>query len=182
FYRAVNLLYRQSAEGKQPGWVAQWLDRGKPADLLALQRSQTFKNEVPRVIRPDVLLTDSGLSIIELDSIPGGIGLTAWLNQTYALISPKSKVQSPKSGDQQSPKSKVQSPKPDHQRGSGDSNPSSILNPLSSPGVIRGPSGMLHGFAEIFGDAPAVHVVVSEEAATYRPEMAWLCEQLGKAR
>ena len=96
FYRAVNLLYRQSAEGKQPGWVAQWLDRGKPPDLLALQRSQTFKNEVPRVIRPDVLLTDSGLSIIELDSIPGGIGLTAWLNQTYALISPKSKVQSPK--------------------------------------------------------------------------------------
>lgn len=41
---------------------------------------------------------------------------------------------------------------------------------------------MLEGFAGIFGDAPAVHVVVSEEAATYRPEMAWLCEQLGKAR
>src|SRR5262245_6159099 len=39
FYRAVNLLYRQSAEGKQPGWVASWLDRGKPADLIEWQRS-----------------------------------------------------------------------------------------------------------------------------------------------
>ena len=24
FYRAVNLLYRKSAEGKQPEWVARW--------------------------------------------------------------------------------------------------------------------------------------------------------------
>ena len=32
FYRAVNLLYRKSVEGKQPEWVARWLDQGKPAD------------------------------------------------------------------------------------------------------------------------------------------------------
>src|SRR5690349_7752187 len=30
FYRAVNLLYRKSLEGKQPEWVARWLDIGKP--------------------------------------------------------------------------------------------------------------------------------------------------------
>jgi len=30
------------------------------------------------------LLTESGFSITELDSVPGGIGLTAWLNQTYS--------------------------------------------------------------------------------------------------
>src|SRR6266540_3780972 len=63
FYRAVNLLYRQSAAGQQPAWVAPLLDQGKPAELIALQRSPAFKNDVPRVIRPDVLLTDSGLSI-----------------------------------------------------------------------------------------------------------------------
>jgi hypothetical protein len=28
FYRAVNLLYRRSVEGKQPVWVARWLDLG----------------------------------------------------------------------------------------------------------------------------------------------------------
>src|SRR5665811_152931 len=39
FYRAVNLLYRKSAEGKQPEWIARWLDQGKPAELIALQRS-----------------------------------------------------------------------------------------------------------------------------------------------
>ena len=39
FYRAVNLLYRQSVAGKQPAWVAALLDQGKPADLVELQRA-----------------------------------------------------------------------------------------------------------------------------------------------
>src|SRR5690242_5494956 len=84
FYRAVNLLYRKSAEGKQPEWVARWLDLGKPADLVARQRAPAFRNEVPRVIRPDLLMTEQGLSVTELDSVPGGIGLTAWLNEVYS--------------------------------------------------------------------------------------------------
>src|SRR5450755_2187328 len=84
FYRAVNLLYRKSAEGKQPEWVARWLDLGKPRELIELQRSAAFKNDVPRVIRPDILLTENGFAITELDSVPGGIGLTGWLNQTYS--------------------------------------------------------------------------------------------------
>src|SRR5580698_911754 len=86
FYRAVNLLYRKSAEGKQPEWVACWLDLGKPRELIELQRSAAFKNEIPRVIRPDILLTENGVSITELDSVPGGIGLTAWLNKTYSQL------------------------------------------------------------------------------------------------
>jgi hypothetical protein len=137
FYRAVNLLYRQSVAGKQASWVADWLDRGKPQHLIDLQRDEAFKNEVPRVIRPDVLLTDSGLSIIELDSVPGGIGLTAWLNQTYGS--------------------------------------------LEFP-VLGGSDGIHRGFASIFGKAPAVHIVISEEAATYRPEMEWLAGQLNADR
>src|SRR5271156_6232201 len=86
FYRATNLLYRKSVEGKQPEWVARWLDLGKPRELVELQRSAAFKNDVPRVIRPDILLTENGFSITELDSVPGGIGLTAWLNQTYSQL------------------------------------------------------------------------------------------------
>src|SRR5215471_3942462 len=86
FYRAVNLLYRKSLEGKQPEWVARWLDLGKPGELLAMQRAPAFKNDLPRVIRPDLLLTEHGLSVTELDSVPGGIGFTAWLNQTYSNL------------------------------------------------------------------------------------------------
>jgi hypothetical protein len=71
--------------------------------------------------------------------VPGGIGLTAWLNQTYA----KSEVRSPKSE------------------------------------IVGGTDGMLRGFESIFGDSKQVHIVVSEEAATYRPEMAWIANQLG---
>ena len=142
FYRAVNLLHRKSSEGKQPAWIAELLNQGKPRELLELQRSPAFKSDVPRVIRPDILLTEGGFSITELDSVPGGIGLTAWLNQTYSTI-----------GGQNSEVS-----------------------------VIGGTDGMLNGFAGIFGEAPRVHIVVSDEAATYRPEMEWLAERLGSSR
>jgi hypothetical protein len=138
FYRAVNLLYRKSAEGKQPEWIANWLDLGKPTDLIALQRSPAFKNDVPRVIRPDLLLTEHGISVTELDSVPGGIGLTAWLNQTYSRI-----------------------------------------GRTSEGGVLGGAEGMVRDFESIFGDSARVHITVSEEAATYRPEMQWLAAQLG---
>lgn len=137
FYRAVNLLYRKSVEGKQPTWVADWLDRGKPTDLIELQRARAFKNELPRVIRPDLLLTDNGFSVTELDSVPGGIGLTAWLNQTYAA---------------------------------------------AGADVLGGASGMIDGFSGVFGDAQNVQVVVSEESATYRPEMEWIAEQISSRK
>ncbi len=139
FYRAVNLLYRKSVEGKQPEWIARWLDQGKPAWLVELQRHPALKNELPRVIRPDILLTEDGFAITELDSVPGGIGLTAWLGGVY------SEVRSQESG------------------------------------VIGGAEGMLKGFASIFGDAQRVHIVVSEESASYRPEMKWLANQLNAA-
>jgi len=84
FYRAVDLLYRRSVEGKMPGWVAGVLDQGKPSELIAWQRHPGFRNEIPRVIRPDVLLTEDGFVLSELDSVPGGMGLTQWLNATYA--------------------------------------------------------------------------------------------------
>ena len=84
FYRAADLLYRQSIAGKQPPWVSDWLDQGKPQSLLDWQRHAGFKNSLPRVLRPDILLTENGWHITELDSIPGGIGLTGWLNETYA--------------------------------------------------------------------------------------------------
>lgn len=84
FVRACDLLYRQSMKGRQPAWVADLLDAGKPSGLVAFQREHPAAGDVPRVIRPDVILTDDGYTIAELDSVPGGIGLTAWLAKTYA--------------------------------------------------------------------------------------------------
>ena len=86
FQRACNLLYRLSVNGKQPTWVAEYLDRGKPPELIALSRERIFRDEIPRVIRPDIIPTENGFTIAELDSVPGGIGLTAWFNQTYAAL------------------------------------------------------------------------------------------------
>ncbi|HUA37090.1 MAG TPA: hypothetical protein VMA35_01680 [Candidatus Sulfopaludibacter sp.] len=144
FYRAVNLLYRRSVEGRQPAWIAELLDRGKPPGLIELQRSPAFKNDVPRVIRPDILLTENGCRITELDSVPGGIGLTAWLNATYVAV--------------ESRESKVESK------------------------IIGGADGIIRGFESIFGDAQHVHIIVSEEAATYRPEMEWMAGQVQGSR
>ena len=45
FNRAVNLLYRKSVEGKQPAWVAEWLERGKPRELIELQRRPRSKTK-----------------------------------------------------------------------------------------------------------------------------------------
>jgi hypothetical protein len=152
FYRAVNLLHRRSREGKAPAWVAAVLDQGKPPELLELQSDPAFRNELPRVIRPDLLLTDQGLSATELDSVPGGIGLTSWLYETYEALGPSG-------------------------------NPSDASSPPQpGSGLLGSVSAMTTGFAGIFGQAPTVHLVVSEESASYRPEMEWLASRLGGPR
>ena len=133
FVRACNLLYQQSVRGKQPEWIADYLDRGKPAELREIARAREFRDDVPLVLRPDLVLTDEGYTIAELDNVPGGIGLTGWLNRTYAEL---------------------------------------------GEDVIGGAEGMVEGFRAIMpggGD-----ILVSEEAATYRPEMEWLARQAGE--
>ncbi len=145
FYRAVNLLYRKSLEGKAPGWVATLLDQGKPESLIAWQRDAGIKAEIPRVIRPDILLTEAGFAISELDSVPGGIGLTQWLNQTYSALA-------------------------------------GAEGHSVESAVIGGPSGMKDGFASLFGQAPRVRIIVSDESRSYRPEMEWLCGQMAAGR
>ena len=86
FQRASNELYHRSASGKAPAWIAEYLDCGKPPELIEFARRKQFRNDVPQVIRPDLLLTADGFAITELDSVPGGIGLTAWLGKTYAAL------------------------------------------------------------------------------------------------
>jgi hypothetical protein len=134
FVRACNQLYRFSVSGRQPGWIAELLDRGKPPELVALQRERALALAIPKVIRPDLILTESGYIIAELDNVPGGIGLTAWLDQIYSDNGAK---------------------------------------------ILGGTQGMLEGFASIL---PGGDIVVSQEAATYRPEMEWLAAQLNTSR
>ncbi len=82
FQRACNRLYFDEAHP----WVAKLLDQGKPQRVIALGKQTRWQHNLPRVLRPDLVLTETGVSISELDSLPGGIGLTAWLNETYAAL------------------------------------------------------------------------------------------------
>src|ERR1700726_3876 len=131
FQRACNQLYQLSVKGKQPAWVARYLDAGKPPELIEFSRRKEIRDELPRVIRPDLILTENGYIIAEIDSVPGGIGLTGWLNQTYSYF---------------------------------------------DSGIIGGGDGMLDGFATVLPNGG--DIVISEEAATYRPEMEWISARL----
>jgi len=148
FYRALELLYQRSAEGRNilrngemvVPWVADYLDRGKPPELVAHARSEAVRGQLPLVIRPDLLVTDEGFALTEMDSVPGGIGLTAFLNRLYA--------------------------------GDGE--------------IIGADDAMLEGFYGALAalrpevSRPLMVIVVSDEAATYRPEMEWLAAELQK--
>jgi len=133
FQRACNQLYQLSIKGKQPAWVARYLDAGKPKELIEFSRRKEIRDDLPRVIRPDLILTENGYIIAEIDSVPGGIGLTGWLNQTYSTFDSE---------------------------------------------VIGGADGMLEGFRSVLPNGG--DIVVSREAATYRPEMEWVAARLNQ--
>ena len=131
FQRACNQLYQQSVKGKQPEWVARYLNAGKPPELVEFSRRKEIRDDLPRVIRPDLILTENGYIVAEIDSVPGGIGLTAWLNQTYSAFDKE---------------------------------------------IIGGADGMLDGFRSVLPNGG--DIVISQEAATYRPEMEWTAARL----
>lgn len=86
FQQAANRLHQRSRKGNLPGWIAGTLDRGKPAELLAAANHPALRESLPRVIRPDLILTEKGFALTELDSVPGGIGLTAWLGESHHTL------------------------------------------------------------------------------------------------
>ncbi len=84
FYKASNRLYLDSVRGHQPGWISELLDRGKSDSVRELGRLNRTKSNLPFVIRPDLMLTESdNLVATELDSVPGGIGLLDALSSGY---------------------------------------------------------------------------------------------------
>ena len=133
FQRACNQLYQLSIKDKQPAWVARYLDAGKPKELIEFSRRKEIRDDLPRVLRPDLILTEKGYIIAEIDSVPGGIGLTGWLNQTYSTFDNE---------------------------------------------IIGGTDGMLDGFRSVLPNGG--DIVISQEAATYRPEMEWVAARLNQ--
>jgi hypothetical protein len=68
-----------------------------------------------------------------MDSVPGGIGLTGWLNQTYSTFDSE---------------------------------------------IIGAADGILHGFRAVLPNGG--DIVISQESATYRPEMEWIAARLNQ--
>lgn len=147
FYLAMDRLYRRSVEGRnllrnrelKAPWVASYLDRGKPRLLVEHSRCQALEGRIPAVIRPDLLVTEDGYALTEIDSVPGGIGLTAFLNRLYAT---------------------------------------------DGVDILGAGDAMLVHFYEALAahtpnkSLPVIAIAVSDEAATYRPEMHWVAHEL----
>jgi hypothetical protein len=138
FYRALNNLYNRSARGTAPAFIAEYLDHGKPEQVVKLARQNRFKQEIPGVIRPDLILTADGFVATELDSIPGGMGFVGAMTEAYCQLGIES---------------------------------------------FGGDDGIPIGFAAMLRNAtrseyPTVAIVVSDESADYRNEMAWLAGAL----
>lgn len=87
FYRASNKLYYESVNGRQPEWISGYLDQGKPQAVVEYARMNRMKGLLPGVIRPDIILTEDGMVVSELDSVPGGIGITGSLEDAYSVMS-----------------------------------------------------------------------------------------------
>jgi len=150
FYRALNRLYTDSFRGLQPAWIAGYLDQGKPDALLTYSRMKRFRDQLPAVIRPDIIPTQDGMVITELDSVPGGIGLTGALSEIYSAASP----------------TPYALPLTPH-----------ALEIVGGPeGMVRGFAAMLR--SQLARHTGCVAILVSEEAKDYQPEMTWLAGKL----
>ncbi|MFU8849249.1 MAG: hypothetical protein ACNA77_11110 [Opitutales bacterium] len=149
FHRALETLYLRSVEGKNllrnrelhAPWVAEYLDRGKPQTLIEHAREKALRGTTPMVLRPDLLITDEGFALTEIDSVPGGIGLTAFLNRLYTEVHGEALI------------------------GAGDQD---MVEAFYRALCSKVPTV----------SAPYIAILVSDEAATYRPEMEWLASQL----
>ena len=153
FSKALNRLYLESVKGRQPFWVHQYLDQGKPQALLEFARMKRFREALPLVIRPDVIPTETGMTITELDSVPGGIGITGSLSSAYAALG-------------------------DTLVGGADGMIEGFAGLFRSgdPSLPSTSSGLRTGSAG--GDAGCVAIVVSDEAEDYRTEMDWVACRL----
>jgi len=90
FYRALNRLYFQSVRGGAPAFIHEYLELGKPEQIVRLQRQNRFKQDTPGVMRPDIILTDGatdgGMIAAELDAVPGGMGFVGAMGETYCEL------------------------------------------------------------------------------------------------
>lgn len=84
FQQTCDEVYRRSAAGSLPGWIAELLDTGKPTWMVEVQREAGRQGQQPRVVRPDLLLGEEGFSLTEIDGVPGGMGVTGWLARLYS--------------------------------------------------------------------------------------------------
>lgn len=91
FLNSINKLYHSSKNNKSIlrnknlvlPWISKYFDCGKSNSILKHSNLNLYKNSLPIIIRPDLIITNDGLAMTELEVIPGGIGFTSFLHRLY---------------------------------------------------------------------------------------------------
>lgn len=155
FYKACNQLYFKSIKGIEPPWVSDYLDKGKSDIVIEYGRMRRFKSDLSFIIRPDIILTDNGFVITELDSVPGGIGFLGAMNKYYSALG-------------------------FDVVGGQDGMIKGFLGGIKGLCCVEGDGddGVRKDREDDEDSVSALAVVVSEESASYRKEMEWLTNEL----
>ncbi len=159
FYKASNKIYYESIKGRQPAWIARYLNQGKPQFLIEYAAMNRMKGLLPGVIRPDIILTENGMVATELDSVPGGLGITGSLYRVYNSLSPSMTRQ------------EILKPVPDDKT---DDRETALS--CERDGMLKGFLNMARGVANAHD--PLIAIVVSDESMDYRPEMEWFARAI----
>ena len=83
FYVAADALYYLGLSDPKYSFVPEYLDKGKPARIVAVSRHARFKGVLPLILRPDLLWTEGRFVATEFDSIPGGVGILSGMESIY---------------------------------------------------------------------------------------------------
>ena len=87
FAQAQQEIYQRALRGPELHFVAAYLDQGRPAELVRFSQMRRLRHQLPAFIRPDLLLVEGDDFVAtEIDSVPGGFGELAALQDVYAAL------------------------------------------------------------------------------------------------
>jgi len=84
---AEQEIYHRASRDADLRFVQEYLDQGKPEELVRFSQMRRLRGQRPPFLRPDLLvLADGAFVATEIDSVPGGFGELGALQDVYASL------------------------------------------------------------------------------------------------
>ena len=86
FLQAQQSIYLKSLKAPELAFVAEYLDAGKPEELVRFSQMHRLRSHLPVMLRPDLLQLEDDFVATEVDSVPGGFGELSALQDAYSAL------------------------------------------------------------------------------------------------